>query len=195
MLSVEPENVIQADTVEENPVVSEETPEPLSVQGFMMPGEVYRQQRKQEKTKAVLRIVSLLLVEAILLGLGFWGVRHYDLQNRSLRQLQKQLTGQISLRTGTYTGETDFGWFDGTGNFAFRSGCDYSGEWKDNRFNGKGELKTPTEGVYEGGYLDGKRNGVGGVLNDCGSDCQFVLEWLTILRCIRTTSLTARSIA
>ena len=27
--------------------------------------------------------------------------------------------------------------------------------------------------------VDGKRNGVGGVLNDCGSDCQFVLEWLT----------------
>ena len=27
--------------------------------------------------------------------------------------------------------------------------------------------------------VDGKRNGVGGVLNDCGSNCQFVLEWLT----------------
>ena len=27
--------------------------------------------------------------------------------------------------------------------------------------------------------VDGKRNGVGGVLNDCGSHCQFVLEWLT----------------
>ena len=27
--------------------------------------------------------------------------------------------------------------------------------------------------------VDGKRNGVGGVLNDCGCHCQFVLEWLT----------------
>jgi len=29
--------------------------------------------------------------------------------------------------------------------------------------------------------VDGKRNGVGGVLNDCGGNCQFVLEWLTDL--------------
>jgi len=27
--------------------------------------------------------------------------------------------------------------------------------------------------------VDGKRNGVGGVLNDCGCHCQFVMEWLT----------------
>ena len=27
--------------------------------------------------------------------------------------------------------------------------------------------------------VDAKRNGAGGVLNDCGGDCQFVLEWLT----------------
>lgn len=27
--------------------------------------------------------------------------------------------------------------------------------------------------------VDGRRNGVGGVLNDCGCHCQFVLEWLT----------------
>lgn len=27
--------------------------------------------------------------------------------------------------------------------------------------------------------VDGKRNGVGGVLNDCGCHCQYVLEWLT----------------
>lgn len=27
--------------------------------------------------------------------------------------------------------------------------------------------------------VDGKRNGMGGVLNDCGCHCQFVLEWLT----------------
>ena len=44
--------------------------------------------------------------------------------------------------------------------------------WMARRVENKGN----TQALWR---VDGKRNGVGGVLNDCGCHCQFVMEWLT----------------
>lgn len=132
-----------------------------SVKEQLSPREAYDRRRKADRRKIFSRIVSLVLAELLVLGAGIWEIRRHDLQKRSIRELQMQLTDQISLRTGTYTGETDFGWFDGTGSFDFRSGSEYSGAWDDNVFSGSGTLKSPTEGTYEGDFRNGKKDGTG----------------------------------
>ena len=127
----------------------------------MLPSEEFRSQRKIDSKRNASRVFSLFLAEAILLIAGFAGFSHFDLQNRSLREMGNRLTGQIALRTGTYTGETDFGWFDGNGEFAFKTGSLYTGLWDENHIEGEGILKSPSEGEYDGEFKDGKKDGEG----------------------------------
>lgn len=131
------------------------------VEEGMLPSEEYSKQRKVERSRSIPRIISLFLAEAVLLVAGFAGFSHFDLQNRAIREMGNRLTGEISLRTGTYTGETDFGWFDGTGEFAFKTGSLYTGLWEDNQIEGEGILKSPTEGEYDGEFKNGLKNGTG----------------------------------
>ena len=84
-----------------------------------------------------------------------------DFNNRIVKELQMQQFGKIELSTGTYTGETDFGNFNGQGIFSFITGAVYSGEWKDNQIAGQGILEVPDEGTYEGAFQNGKKEGEG----------------------------------
>ena len=127
----------------------------------MMPSEEYRMQRKKDRTHSFFRVFSLFLVEAAILAVGFVGISHFDLQHRTFREVENRLTDQIALKTGTYSGETDFGWFDGTGEFSFKTGSFYEGSWDDNQIVGEGVLKSPSEGEYNGEFKNGKKNGMG----------------------------------
>ena len=127
----------------------------------MLPSEEYRTQRSKDRARSISRVFSLFLVEAILLAVGFVGISHFDLQHRTFREFENRLTDQIALKMGTYSGETDFGWFDGTGEFAFKTGAFYEGSWDDNQIVGEGVLKSPSEGEYEGEFKNGQKNGKG----------------------------------
>lgn len=42
-----------------------------------------------------------------------------------------------------YKGETDFGYFNGNGQFDFDTGSTYKGNWADNEISGVGKLNVP----------------------------------------------------
>lgn len=125
------------------------------------PEEVYADSAKRRKKTFARRIACFVLAEALLLALCVSAISRNDLQTRSLREVEMELTGKINLNTGTYTGDTEFGWFDGDGDYAFRSGTTYSGDWEDNQIAGVGELKIPSEGEYEGDFLASQKSGQG----------------------------------
>ena len=116
---------------------------------------------QKERNNIKKRILIVLLAEMLLIGVGVREIVHYDLQGRTQRELGIELNGQIDLETGTYTGETEFGQFNGTGEYVFNTRSIYSGEWEDNLFSGEGTLLIPSEGTYVGGFYNGKKNGTG----------------------------------
>ncbi len=84
-----------------------------------------------------------------------------DLHYRVTKQLENQFSNQISLSTGTFVGETDFGYFTDEGRFEFNTGSVYEGLWDENQMNGLGKLTVPSEGIYEGEFLDSEKSGHG----------------------------------
>lgn len=114
-------------------------------------------------------IIALIGIEGFLAGVLYNVVRHYDLQRRVSREYEIRHSGEIQLKTGIYTGETDFGYFLGTGSFKFNSGESYSGEWNENAYNGLGELKVPSEGKYKGEFSGFEKKGEGTFTWDDGT--------------------------
>ncbi len=113
--------------------------------------------------------MAVLILEVIVTVLFSGIIRKNDLQRRILREYEKRSTGSIRLKTGTYSGETDFGYFFGEGLFDFDSGAEYDGNWINNALTGRGELKVPIEGVYIGDFRDSLKNGQGVFSWDDGS--------------------------
>lgn len=101
-------------------------------------------------SRAVAAVLAVLILGTVS---GFWLRSYYEVQN--------QLTGQIRTGLGTYTGETNFGVFNGSGSFAFQSGALYEGEWLDYQLEGQGKLFVPLEGTYTGMFSNSMKDGQG----------------------------------
>lgn len=126
----------------------------------LSPEEEFLQGKKKRKTIrfsfGVFVFIQLLLCAIIL-----FGINQNDLHNRVVNQLENNLSGQNTFRTGTYTGETDFGYLVGQGIFKFDSGSLYEGQFANNHFEGLGTLKIPSEGTYVGSFLKSEKSGNG----------------------------------
>lgn len=123
--------------------------------------EEYSANRKTRRRKTAWVFIVFVLIQSILLSYCSNAIKDADLERRVHRELAMKLSGKIALKTGEYTGETDFGYFDGEGRFAFDSGTTYQGEWNDNEIEGVGILKVPSDGKYEGEFKDSQKQGEG----------------------------------
>ena len=125
------------------------------------PEQMYEEAHKSRKKAFGKRVACFMLAEVMLLALCLSVIITNHIQSRTIREVEMKLTGTIHLKTGSYIGGTDFGWFDGNGDFAFRSGTTYSGNWNENELYGAGELKVPAEGEYKGEFLGSQKSGQG----------------------------------
>ena len=114
-----------------------------------------RQKREQIKTFFVTAFEFVLL--AAVVGITLM----YNVPLRAVREVENNLRGSVSLPSGEYFGDTDFGLLSGEGKFNFDSGSVYSGSWKDNAMEGPGSLIVPSSGSYVGDFLDSEKNGHG----------------------------------
>jgi len=124
------------------------------------PAEKYSQTMKEIKKKNKF-IVVFFLIELVICSFFIINFNTYDLPYRVTREIENSLTGKNRFFTGSYTGDTDFGYFFGDGIFEYNTGTVYIGNWNDNYMQGKGSLNTPNEGVYEGEFKNSKKNGRG----------------------------------
>lgn len=123
----------------------------------LSPEEEYKKVIKKSKGKLFL----FLLIEIMLGVLLCILIVSENLNYRVIKQIKNTLSGQIRFETGTYYGETDFGYFTGDGVFDFASGTEYNGQWSNNEMEGLGVLNIPSEGVYKGGFSGSLKNGEG----------------------------------
>lgn len=134
----------------------------------LTPNEEYRKGIRRRRGRALL-FVLLLLIEAQFGLLLLGSVIGENLHNRIMQQIEYTNDGQILFETGTYVGETDFGYLVGEGTFNFASGTVYTGQWRNNMMNGQGILKVPSEGTYTGDFLDSEKSGHGKFVWDDGA--------------------------
>lgn len=110
--------------------------------------------------------MAVILTAAVIvqgLFIGCYGVYagYHRLFVRAARERQMQNKNFITLKTGRYTGKTDFGYFDGEGTFRFRNGSVLKGTWDDNQLSGEGSLTAAGRGTYQGEFLDNEKSGEG----------------------------------
>lgn len=123
--------------------------------------QVYLEAAQKRKKRFAGRITILIIIEVLLAaGFFFYNFR-YDFTGRLLRVLSGAATGQVRVQKGFYSGDTDFGHFDGEGVFQYSTGEVYSGSWKDNKIHGQGTLQIPGEGQYTGEFQNGVKQGRG----------------------------------
>ena len=134
----------------------------------LTPNEEYQKGIRRRRGGALL-FVLLLLIEMQFGLLLLGGVIDENLHNRIMQQIQNTNDGQILFETGTYVGETDFGYLVGEGTFNFASGTVYTGRWSNNLMNGQGVLNVPSEGTYTGEFLDSEKSGQGTFVWDDGA--------------------------
>lgn len=103
----------------------------------------------------------LIAVEVAMSGVFSHKILAEDLYSRVLREHEMRSSGQVKLVQGVYTGETDFGYFSGQGQFAFETGTSYTGNWENSQLNGNGILNIPSEGTYQGEFFASQKNGRG----------------------------------
>jgi len=114
-----------------------------------------RKKREQIKTFFVTAFELILISSVVVITLM------YNVPLRAVREVENNLRGSVSLATGRYFGDTDFGLLSGEGQFNFDSGSVYSGSWKDNAMEGPGSLVVPSSGNYIGDFLLSEKNGHG----------------------------------
>lgn len=131
--------------------------------------EAYENAFKLRKRVTVSLLSLVIISELAVVGLFSYENFQNDFHRRVYREFEVRSTGQIKLATGTYTGETDFGYFFGDGKFDFLSGTSYVGNWKENNISGEGILRIPIEGIYEGGFKASQKSGKGVFTWDDGS--------------------------
>ena len=137
-------------SLEENRVIEKELPE-----------QEYYKNRKKIKKKIAFAISLLLVIEAGTAAYFVSTIKKDNIHQRVVREFRYQMNDKLILNTGTYSGEMDFGVFDGKGEFLFDTGSVYEGDWENDFFDGVGQLKIPSEGTYEGAFLDGLKSGHG----------------------------------
>lgn len=135
----------------------------------------YTRANSKRKNKLGIGITFLVIFE-LLFSLVFVNTTEsLQLNERIEREKQARNLNQITLSCGIYTGETDFGFFSGMGNFKFNTGEVISGQWIDNVLSGEGSAIIPSEGRYVGEFINGDKNGQGTFYWDDGST--YVGEW------------------
>ena len=152
----------KSDSTELMELTQDTTPKKLT------PFEEYRKGIRRRRGKSFLFIL-LFLIEATLGVLLLRGVFAKDLHYRVTMQIENNLNGENKFATGTYLGETDFGYFFGEGTFNFTSGSVYTGQWSNNKMNGLGVLNIPSEGMYEGEFVESEKSGRGTFTWDDGA--------------------------
>lgn len=133
------------------------------------PAVEYETTMTRRKRFTALGLAFLLIAELATAGFFTYEIWLNNLHTRVFREYEIRHSGQIELETGIYTGETNFGYFDGDGKYIFNSGEIYEGSWKNNTISGIGCLNVPIEGSYEGEFLNSQKNGTGTFLWDDGS--------------------------
>ena len=131
--------------------------------------EVYERAKMAKRRMAVATIAFIVMIEVTVSSGLAYEIYQNDFHNRVLREFEIRTSGEIRLSTGTYTGETDFGYFFGEGNFDFDSGASYTGSWSDNFLSGYGELRVPINGIYYGDFSFSQKSGNGVFSWDDGS--------------------------
>lgn len=125
------------------------------------PEEEYGKARQNRKKAAVWGLGLLIAIETVIAGAFSYKILSEDLYSRVSREHEMRSSGQIKLTQGIYTGETNFGYFSGLGNFAFKTGETYTGKWEHNQIKGNGTLNIPSEGIYQGDFLASQKSGNG----------------------------------
>ena len=131
--------------------------------------EQYKKASKLRKKLISFALIAVISIEGLLAGGTYYIMQKNDLHRRVLREFEIRNLSQIKLRTGVYSGETNFGYFQGEGTFTFDSGEQYSGTWNNNQYQGLGELKIPSEGTYTGKFSGFAKSGSGTFKWDDGS--------------------------
>lgn len=127
----------------------------------LVPQEQHALTVKKQKNIFLFFIIGLILVEGAISGV-LWNLSNKnDLNTRVLQEFQIRNLGKVNLKTGVYKGETDFGYFNGNGQFDFNTGSTYKGSWADNEISGVGKLNIPSKGKYTGDFKNSKKNGNG----------------------------------
>lgn len=141
----------------------------IKIEDKQAPKDLYEQAIHKRNIIAVVSIVFLVAIEAALIGVLGWRMLTENFSERVVREFAIRSTGKLVFNSGTYIGDTDFGYFSGDGEFTFATGAVYIGEWDNNAINGIGVLNVPIEGTYDGEFSDSQKNGVGTFLWDDGS--------------------------
>ena len=126
-----------------------------------LPEMEYKKEQKRIKNRIAIGVLSILAVEAVTACFFTGTIAKNHIHKRVIREYQYQSDGKISLNAGTYTGDMDFGIFEGDGEFAFDTGSVYKGEWKNDNIEGLGVFETSSEGSYEGEFSKGAKSGEG----------------------------------
>ena len=126
-----------------------------------IPEDEYRKARQKRKNKIIAGLVCVAIVEASVAGAFSYVINTHHIQKRVIREYEYQKNGFVSTTMGNYSGDMDFGLFDGTGEFIFDTGAVYTGEWENDQIQGLGNLKIPIEGTYEGEFSSGEKSGIG----------------------------------
>lgn len=138
------------------------------------PNDEYEKALKRHKTQWLL--FAIFLVVEVIIGTVFGVVIHNkDLHYRSIAQLENSISGKITLPKGTYTGETEFGYFIGDASFLYNTGATYNGHWNNNEMSGLGVLNIPSEGKYDGSFVQSQKSGTGTFTWEDGS--VYAGEW------------------
>ncbi len=118
----------------------------------------------------VYSFAAVIIFAEIIAGLIYMNrINRLDIKRRLEREYEMRSKDSITLITGQYSGNTDFGYFFGEGRFDFNTGATYSGNWNENMPDGLGELKVPFEGVYRGDFDASHKNGKGVFIWDDGT--------------------------
>ena len=121
------------------------------------PIEEYEKTRKKNKKHAVCGLTLLIAIEAAIAGAFGYQISEKNLNTRVFREHEIRSSGKIQLTQGFYSGETNFGLFEGNGIFSYDIGEEYSGNWHDDQISGEGTLRVPTEGTYKGDFSRSKK--------------------------------------
>ena len=134
----------------------QETEKPLEDNSIIekaLPEQEYNKSKKNMRKKIALGMIALLAIEVASAAFYVNTIMQDNIHHRVVREVRYQIDDKLVLKTGTFTGDLDFGVFSGNGEFIFDTGSVYEGEWADNYFDGLGKLQVPSEGVYEGKFI------------------------------------------
>lgn len=124
------------------------------------PLEEYKKARKQNNGKYMKLFLFVFIQIGLCFGLFTFSYQN-DLNYRVFKHIEYNLTGKIHLKTGTYTGEVDFGYLTGKGIFNYKSSSTYNGEFLNNELSGIGKLNIPSKGEYVGSFEESQKKGKG----------------------------------